>query len=162
MSKGHTLEFTTLSGRELRLASDGWHAIVPLGGTNHRLWLKELSTSGSPLAVELPLDDHFDVRAQAANRFWRALERRALGPPLLPLNVRRRQGLIFSIRALDGRLEGRTYREIAEGLFGQHRIPKRDWRTHDLRSRTIRLVRGGFALMRGGYRALLRAPSRKK
>jgi type VI secretion system activator RovC-like protein len=162
VSKSHTLEFTTLSGGELRRCSDGWHAIVPLGGTNHRLWLQELPTSATPLAVELPLDAHFDIRVQAASRFWRALERRTPGPPPLPLNVRRRQGLILSIRALDGRLAGKTYREIAEGLFGQHRIPKRDWRTHDLRSRTIRSVRSGFALMRGGYRALLRPPSRKK
>jgi hypothetical protein len=66
------------------------------------------------------------------------------------------------MRALDGWLEGNTYREIAVGLFGATRISERDWRTHDLRNRTIRLVRSGFALMRGGYRALLRPPPRKK
>jgi len=38
----------------------------------------------------------------------------------------------------------------------------RSWRAHDLRSRVIRLVQNGLAMMRGGYRALLRPPLRKK
>jgi hypothetical protein len=33
---------------------------------------------------------------------------------------------------------------------------ERAWKTHDLRSRTIRLMQSGFALMRGGYQDLLR------
>ena len=64
------------------------------------------------------------------------------------------------LRALDARNEGKAYRAIAEGLFGQKRIPERAWKTHDLRNRTIRLVQRGLALMRGGYRELLR-PRRK-
>jgi hypothetical protein len=59
-------------------------------------------------------------------------------------------------------MDGSTYREIAEGLFGAGQIPERAWKTHDLRNRTIRLVQAGFALMRGGYRALLRPPPRKE
>ncbi|MCG2633173.1 DUF2285 domain-containing protein [Bradyrhizobium sp. WYCCWR 13023] len=38
--------------------------------------------------------------------------------------------------------------------------PERAWKTHDLRNRTIRLVQGGLALMRGIYRKLLR-PGRR-
>ncbi|SFJ92747.1 DUF2285 domain-containing protein [Bradyrhizobium sp. Gha] len=49
---------------------------------------------------------------------------------------------------------------IAEALFGKKRIPDRAWKTHDLRNQTIRLVQGGLALMRGGYRKLLH-PGRK-
>ena len=60
------------------------------------------------------------------------------------------------------RVEGNSYRAIAEGLFGAKRIPERAWKTHDLRNRTIRLVQSGFALMRGGYRELLRQARRKK
>ena len=56
----------------------------------------------------------------------------------------------------------RSYREIAEGLFGPERVRSRSWKDHDLRSLTIRLVKNGIALMRGGYRALLRSPRRKK
>jgi hypothetical protein len=53
-------------------------------------------------------------------------------------------------------------RAIAEGLFGAKHIPERAWKTHDLRNRTIRLVQSGFALMRGGFRELLRQSRRKK
>lgn len=66
------------------------------------------------------------------------------------------------MRALDGWTEGNTYRAIAEGLFGKDGVPDRAWKTHDLRNRTIRLVQSGFALMRGGYRNLLRQSRRKK
>ena len=55
------------------------------------------------------------------------------------------------MRAVDGWLEGNNYREIAQGLFGRHRVPDRSWKTHDLRGRTIRLVQTGLALMRGGF-----------
>jgi len=149
------LDLATLAGGEFRRAADGWHAIMPLGGANHRLWLRELPASGAPLAIELPLDSNFDIRSQAAHRFWSALEQRPLGPPPLALSFPRRQRLILAMRAVDGWLEGNSYRGIAQGLFGKHAIPDRDWKTHDLRGRTIRLVQMGLALMRGGYRALL-------
>jgi len=70
--------------------------------------------------------------------------------------------LALALRALDARMDGATYREIAEVLFPNERISERDWGTHDLRNRIIRLAQTGFALMRGRYRALLRPPSRKK
>lgn len=53
-------------------------------------------------------------------------------------------------------MDGASYRAIAELLFGADCIPERAWKTNDLRSRTIRLVQSGLALMRGGYRELLR------
>jgi hypothetical protein len=66
------------------------------------------------------------------------------------------------MRALDGWMAGHSQREIAEGLFGTARVRSRPWKDHDLRSHVIRLTKSGIALMRGGYRALLRPPSRKK
>jgi hypothetical protein len=77
------------------------------------------------------------------------------------LSAQRRERLAFALRALDGHIDGASYRVIAEVLFGRKRIPESAWKTHELRSRTIRLVQAGLALMRGGYRALLRPPSRK-
>ena len=78
------------------------------------------------------------------------------------MSIQRRQRLAQALRALDAWNDGRTYREIAEVLFGAGRIPERSWKTHDLRNRTIRLVQRGIELMRGGYRALLRLSARKK
>ncbi|WP_246667815.1 DUF2285 domain-containing protein [Bradyrhizobium macuxiense] len=155
-SKRYDLDFGKLAGSELRHASDGWHAIVPLGGAMHRLWFKDLPSSGSLIAIDLPLDSNFDIRLQAARRFWRALEHRPLGAPPLALSALTRHRLILGLRAVDGWLEGNSYRKIAQGLFGKPRIPDRGWKTHDLRSRTIRLVRMGLRLSQGGYRDLLR------
>ncbi|WP_456659828.1 DUF2285 domain-containing protein [Bradyrhizobium sp. JR3.5] len=158
----YKLDLAKLSDSELRHAPDGWHAIVPFGGAKHRLWLSKLPSSGSPVAVDLPLDRNFDIRLQAAHRFWLALEHRPLGPPPLALSILRRQRLTLALRAVDGWLEGNSYRKIAQGLFGALRIPDRGWKTHDLRSRTIRLVQTGLRLMRGGYRALLRHKGKGK
>jgi hypothetical protein len=161
-SKRYDLDLIGLPGAEFRRADDGWHAIVPVGGAKHRLWLEQLPASGSLFAVELWLDSNFDVRSRAADRFCSALESRPLGPPLLPLTPQRRRGLILAMRALDGWLEGNSYREIAAGLFGKDRIPDRDWKTHELRSRVIRLVQAGRSMMRGGYRTLLRWGGRRR
>jgi hypothetical protein len=57
---------------------------------------------------------------------------------------------------------GNTYRVIAEALFGTRHIPEHACKTPDPRNRTIRLVQSGFALLRGGYRELLRQSRRKK
>ncbi|WP_183258064.1 DUF2285 domain-containing protein [Bradyrhizobium sp. CIR48] len=149
------VDFDNLPPGELRRAPDGWHAIVPLGGTKHRLWLREFPASGYAVVVDLPLDAHFEFRLGAARRFWLALQRRALGDSPLALPALKRRRLILALRAVDGWQEGNSYRQIAQGLFGSHRIAERAWKTDDLRSRTIRLVKLGQRLMRLRWRALL-------
>ncbi|SFI60311.1 Uncharacterized conserved protein [Bradyrhizobium sp. Gha] len=153
--KTYSLDFNNLPGGELRRAPDGWHAIVPLGGTQHRLCLGKLPASGYAVVVDLPLDAGFELRLRAARRFWLALERRALGRSPLALPALKRRRLILALRAVDGWQEGNSYRQIAQGLFGSHRIAERAWKTDDLRSRTIRLVKLGQRLMRLRWRALL-------
>jgi hypothetical protein len=133
-----------------------------LHGVEHRLWLKEAPAAGVSYAAELPFDGDFDVRAHAAHRLWRALNGLSAGPPVHALSAQRRQRLMLALRALDARIDGATYRTIAEGLFGAKSIPERAWKTHDLRNRTIRLVKSGLALMHGGYRELLHLSRRKK
>jgi hypothetical protein len=146
-----------VSPGELRLNADGWHAVLRIGDATHRLWMKELPAAGASQAIELPMDSSFELRARAAQSLWRALSGRSPGPPLSDHSPQRRQRFGLVLRALDGRNDGKTYREIAEGLFGRKRIPERAWKTHDLRNRTIRLVQRGLALMGGGYRELLRS-----
>jgi hypothetical protein len=157
-----SLDLSDLYKGQLRQAPDGWHAVLDLRGVEHRVWFKEAPVVSVTYAVELPFDRDFEFRADASRRLWRALNSRPLGAPLHALSESRRRRLALALRALDARMDGSTYREIAEALFGARRISERDWRTHDLRNRTIRLVQSGFALMRGGYRALLRPPSSKK
>ena len=157
-----SLNLGGLASGELRQGADGWYAVLHLGGVEHRVWLQEAPIIAVAYAAELPFDRDFEFRAHAARRLWRTLNGRPPGLPLHTFSAHRRRRLAMALRALDGRLAGATYREIAEVLFSPKRIPERAWKTHDLRGQTIRLVQNGLALMRGGYRALLRPSSRRE
>ncbi|MGL5168065.1 MULTISPECIES: DUF2285 domain-containing protein [Hyphomicrobiales] len=110
-----------------------------------------------PLAVLLPLDDNFHIRAEAALRFQRRLFGRAPGPlpRALTLTPRRRLRLVRMVRALDGRSAGATYREIAGVLFDTPRQSATEWKTSSIRAQTIRLVKDAETMVRGGYLRLL-------
>jgi hypothetical protein len=134
--------------------------VLRIGAVDHRVWSKGAPIIGAAYVAELPLDGDFEARAYAARRLWRAMNGRAPGPAFHQLSKQRRERLSTAIRALDAHNAGGSYRIIAEALFGKKRIPDRAWKTHDLRNRTIRLVQSGLALMRDGYRKLLR-PERR-
>ncbi|MCK1572778.1 DUF2285 domain-containing protein [Bradyrhizobium sp. 174] len=146
----------------MRRAPDGWHAVLRMGAVEHRIWSKEPPVVGASYVAELPFDDDLEARAYAARRLWRAMNGRAPGPAFHQLSKQRRERLGAAIRALDAHTAGGSYRIVAEALFGKRRIPDRAWKTHDLRNRTIRLVQSGVALMRGGYRKLLRPERREE
>ncbi|WP_245315689.1 DUF2285 domain-containing protein [Bradyrhizobium neotropicale] len=141
---------------EVRRAPDGWHAVLRIGAVDHRVWSKEPPAVGARYAAELPFDGDFEERGFAARRLWRAMNGRTAGPAFRDLSKQRRERLSEALRAIDAQIAGSTYRAIAEALFGKKCIPDRAWKTHDLRSRTVRLVQTGVALVRGGYRRLLR------
>jgi hypothetical protein len=119
------------------------------------------SVGGSPAALILPLDELFEERISTARRLWRALRRRGRVKPMT-FTAQRRRRLKLVLRALDGDLAGAGYRDIARAVFGDHVPDGADWRTHSLRSATIRLVQEGRALMRGGYLRLLRPDRRER
>jgi len=128
--------------------SDGRLAVVLING----------ASATTPGAVLIPIDADFGARVDAAMRLWRTVTGQ---PPSSSRPARwtrqRRQRLTLALRALDGRLAGESYRVIGQALFGRTRIPAGPgWKTHELRDQTIRLVRAGVALMRGGYRDLVR------
>lgn len=110
-----------------------------------------------PLAVLLPLDDNFHIRAEAALRFQRRLFGRTAGPPprALTLTPRYRLRLVRMVRALDGRSSGATYREIAAVLFEAHQQSATEWKTSSIRAQAIRLVKDAETMVRGGYLRLL-------
>jgi hypothetical protein len=114
------------------------------------------ATTATPAAAIIPLDHNFAARAGAALRLWQAIATRSADRLSDNLTPARRRRLRLVLRGLDGYLAGETYRVIAKGLFGDYRVPSdASWKTHDLRDRTIRLVRTGLHLMRGGYLKLL-------
>ncbi|QYU68279.1 DUF2285 domain-containing protein [Leptolyngbya sp. 15MV] len=91
-----------------------------------------------------------------ALRLWQALHGRP-GRERGITRVQRRQ-LILRLRALDGQAEGATVRDLARGLFGADHVPDGpNWKSHDLRSRTLRLLATARAIRDGGYRQLLTA-----
>lgn len=114
----------------------------------------------NPLALVLPLDGLFESRLEAGRR----LLHRLVGgrtPKPSGFTAHRRRRLKLVLRALDGFLAEEGYRGVARVLF-PGRIPTGSrWRTDSARSRTIRLVKDGLALMRGGYLDLLR-PERRR
>lgn len=60
------------------------------------------------------------------------------------------------LQAVDGRMSGASYREIADAIFGAARVADDPWKTSPLRDATIDLVKDGLSLIAGGYRRLLR------
>ncbi|MGF1627267.1 MAG: DUF2285 domain-containing protein [Alphaproteobacteria bacterium] len=116
------------------------------------MWLTGLPPVGAPLAAQLPLNPTTPVRAAATLRFWRHV---TASRPSPGDSGRQASRLTAVLRALDGRLGDASYREIATALFGPERLAREPWKTATVRDTTIRLVRRGLGLMRGGYRSLL-------
>jgi hypothetical protein len=143
-----------------RRASEGTFVVFGRGPDRLPAMLVGSAGAAAPIAALIPFDADFAVRADAALRLWRVVTSRPQ-PASMHLTVQRRRRLVLTLRALDGRLAGETYRGIAQGLFGSTRVPTTTaWKTHELRDQTIRLVRAGIGLMRGGYLNLLRFPGR--
>lgn len=107
------------------------------------------------LGIVLPLDDALPQRVAVVMALWRHIK--GYRPSLdRAITANRRSRLILCLRALDGRHDGASYRDLARGLFPLARVPAGPaWKTHDLRSRIMRLVADATALRDGGYRKLL-------
>ncbi|MEO3434592.1 DUF2285 domain-containing protein [Inquilinus sp. CAU 1745] len=153
-----TIDLAHLDGLVLRRAADGWHGIWQVNGVEHQFWLPEpVPHAAAFYAVTLPLDDFMELRAHAARRFWRSLKGRSPGRDFRDIPDQLRQWHILSLRALDARLRGESYRTIAEVLLG-FRGTKEDFESDPRKSKARRLVAHGKKMMRGGYRLLLHYP----
>lgn len=129
-------------------------------GLTHQFWLTEtLPEMAAEFVVTLPLDALFELRAHAARRFWRALNGRNPGPAFRDMPSQLREFHTLSVRALDARQHGESYRTIAEVLLG-FRGTKEDWENDPRRNKARRLVAHAVYMMRGGYRLLLHYPIR--
>ncbi len=138
--------------RSPRQASDGLHGVI--GTPSLPVWLLGDPPPAAPLGILVPLDDLTPRRMAAALRLWYALHGRP-GRERGITRVQRRQ-LILRLRTLDGHAEGATVRDLARSLFGAARDSDGPaWKTHELRSRTLRLLATARALRDGGYRDLL-------
>ena len=145
----------------IRDAPEGLYADLQAIVQGQQALISHPAAIDAPIAVVLPLDALFDERFETARRVWRGLTGRDQ-VSRLPFTAQRRRRLKLMLRALDASLLGIGYREIAQGLFGERVPDDASWRTHPLRATTIRLVREGRALMRGGYLRLLRPERRRR
>lgn len=126
---------------------------------DHPVWLHGADAASQP-SVILPLDAAFELRAAMTWRFYRRLCGRSAGPlprsfQLTPL---RRMRLILLLHALDFRLAGAGLRDIAAALVDARdaKLPAIEWKSSAARRKASRLVKDSLAMMRGGYRKLLR------
>lgn len=134
------------------------HCIVNDVDGAHRLWL-EGERPALPMAALVPLDETVLLRLAGLVRLKRRLDRHPAGPipPAWQITARLRKRLLDMIRALDGRAEGASYRQVAMALYGPEAVARFPWKTSSVRGQTIRLVADAVAMMDGGYRKLLRA-----
>lgn len=134
-----------------RHAEDGLHVRLAAG---LQMLLRGDARPEGPLVVVLGFDRDFGLRVRAVEALQRATTGRAA--PCSRLTQAQRQRLARSLLALDGALRHDSYRQIAQAVFGAEALDREDWRTASVRDATIRLVRTGRALMRGGYLKLLK------
>jgi len=147
-----------LDGLDLREAADGWHGIWQVDGVAHQFWLPQAVPDAAAFyGTFLPMDDFYDLRSHAARRLCRSLKGRSPGPDFRALPAQLRQWHILSLRALDARLRGESYRTIAEVLLGFSGT-KEDFEGDPRKNKARRLVAHGIKMMRGGYRLLLHYP----
>ncbi len=147
---GPTTDELTASAAVRRDAIDGAHLLLP---DRTQLLLTDPRSAG-PLAAQVPVCGS-PKRALAATNFGRT---RVGLPPQRGSRPRRHalDRLALRLRALDAALKGVAYREIAVSLFGERSMPSgAAWKTSDVRSRAVRLVADGRALMLGGYLKLV-------
>lgn len=142
------------------IIADGNEHVIDVRGELFRLHFD--GTVPTSPAVLLPLDRFLAVRLAALLRLSRSLAGGNPGPNPAELSKSQRIRHVLALRAIDGRQDGASYRAIGSALFDTDEISEKGWKTHDLRDRTIRLVRFGLGMMRDGYRRLLRFPYRHR
>lgn len=134
-----------------RPAEDGVHLRLSVG---LQLLVQTATAAPGAVLVMLSFDQDFGVRVRAVEALDRAVKGRAA--PKSRLTIAQRTRLARSLVALDGADRHESYRDIARSVFGDERVDRETWRTASIRDATIRLVRSGRNLMRGGYLKLLR------
>lgn len=137
----------------LRDAPEGAYAIF------RDTWTQLLFLSGADargaLVALIPLDAEMLGRLEALIRYWSALHGRKQ-PPDTRMTAQQRRRLRLMLQAADGRSNGASYRDIAIALYGERRVAADAWKTSPLRDAVIGLVKGGRAVIGGGYLNLLR------
>lgn len=129
----------------IRRADDGWHLNLKGGA---QLNVRDQAGRTTSLVVVLAFDKDYRLRLKAAQALAATTTRTRL---TLAQDLRLRRAVL----ALDGATSGQSYRTIAAHIFGAASIEREPWKTASIRDVTIRLVRTGRSMMRGGYLKLV-------
>lgn len=148
--------FTVVQETAARSDEQGVHFLHnPGDGQVLRLLRLAGVADGEPLAALIPLDlDGLD-RLEAVQRLLKSLLGRAV-PADTRLTGQQRRRIRHMLQAVDGRMNGASYREIAGVIYGVPRVASDPWKSSALRDATMDLVKDALAMIAGGYRALLR------
>jgi hypothetical protein len=135
--------------------AQGFHFLHRLTNGERLQILHFAGASGAEgTAAVIPLGpDGFD-RLEAVARLLSSLHGRSV-PADTRLTRQQRHRARRMLQAVDGRLSGASYRDIAATLFGKRDLADEPWKTSSRRFATMELVRGGLAMIAGGYRRLL-------
>jgi hypothetical protein len=136
--------------------SGSTHIVLRKGAMRLQLHVNEPVNLAQTLYLSLDVEHAGRAeRVAHASRVLDALSSSGLPNVLLP-STQSIAHLRHYVIALDGHLAGRSYRDIAEVLYGADRIG-RYWTddTRGYKSKVRRAVERGIAMMNGGYRALI-------
>jgi hypothetical protein len=147
--------FPELRETAVLLDEQGVHFLLEASGHTIRLVRLAGVAADIPLAALVPLDPNGHDRIEAIDRLLRALQGRTV-PADRRLTQQQKRRHRHMLQATDGHLNGASYRQIADVLYGIERIRAEHWKTSALRDSVIGLVEGGLAMIAGGYRQLLR------
>jgi hypothetical protein len=132
------------------------HIILPDRDGDARIWL--LAPPDGPLSILLPLGPDLGVAIAAAERLRRLIRGLCAGPPAMRLPPVRRAHHLNLLRALDGREQGASRRELAAILIDAAVLgySAAAWVESNERKRISRWLAEAIELRDGGYLRLLR------
>jgi hypothetical protein len=135
--------------------AQGLHFLHTLMNGERLQILRLAGVSGAEgTAAVIPLGPEGFDRLEAVARLLSSFHGRAI-PADTRLTRQQRQRARRMLQAVDGRLSGASYRDIAATLFGTRDLADEPWKTSSRRFATMELVRGGLVMVAGGYRWLL-------
>lgn len=138
----------------------GAHFVHQAGDRKFHVLRLGTAEADAPLVAMIPLDATGFDRLAETEQLLRAL----LDLPIQPdgrMTPQQRRRARQMLQAVDGHMDGASYRQIAEALYGGERVRSEHWKTSPLRANVISLVKGGLAMIAGGYRRLLRHHHKK-
>jgi hypothetical protein len=137
---------------------DGRHILWRGTHDERRVWILPDASPVASVAAVIPFDKHLPQRLEGVLHLWQHFTGAATKPAVSPLSRQQRHRMILMLRALDGREQHATYRDLAATLLDPDvRLQSRsEWLTSSRRAQIIRLVKDGIRRMNGGYRDLLR------